>query len=58
MLPIDITGEKNDDSETKSASVEKAESSSIYSKSIKSKEASSIEKGHGKHGKMTVLDFF
>ena len=57
-LPIDITGEKNDDSETKSASVEKAESSSIYSESITSKEANIAEKGHGKHNKMIVLDFF
>ena len=56
-LPIDITGENNDDSETKSSSVEKAESSSIYSESIKSKEASIIEKGHGKHSKTTMLDF-
>ena len=56
-MPIDITGEKNDDSETKSASVKKAESSSIYSESIKSNEASIIEKGHGKHRKKTVLDF-
>ena len=56
-LPIDITGEKNDDSETKSASVEKAESSSIYSKSIKSKEATIIEKGHGKHSKKPCLIF-
>ena len=42
-LPIYITGEKNDDSKTKSASVEKAESSSIYSESIKSKELCAIE---------------
>ena len=56
-MPIDITGEKNDDSETKSASVEKAESSSIYSKSIKSKEANIVEKGHGKYSKTTILDF-
>ena len=41
-LPIDITGEKNDGSETKSASVEKAESSYIYSESIKSKEANIV----------------
>ena len=57
VLPIGRTSEKNDDSETKSASVEKAESSSIYSESIKSKEASIIEKGHGKHRKTMVLDF-
>ena len=44
-LPIDITGENKDDSETKSASVEKAESSYIYSESIKSKEAKIVEKG-------------
>ena len=56
-LPIDITGENNDDFETKSASVEKAESSSIYYESIKSKEASIIEKGHGKHSKTTMIDF-
>ena len=47
-LPIDITGENNDDSETRSSSVEKAESSSIYSESIKSKEANIVEKGHEK----------
>ena len=57
-LPIDITGEKNDDSETKSASVEKAESSSIYSESIKSKEANIVENGHEKYSKTTILDFF
>ena len=57
MLPIDITGEKNDDSETKSASVEKAESSSIYSESIKPKEENIVEKGHGKYSKTTILDF-
>ena len=56
-LPIDITGEKNDDSKTKSASVEKAESSYIYPKSINSKEANIIEKGHGKHSKATIFDF-
>ena len=56
-LPIDITGEKNDDSETNSASVEKAESSSIYSKSIKSKEANIVEKGHEKYSKTAMLDF-
>ena len=49
--------EKKDDSELESASVEKAESSNIYSKSIKSKEASIIEKGHGKQSKTTMLDF-
>ena len=57
VLPIDMTGEKNDDSETKSASVEKAESSYIYSESINSKEANIIEKGHNKHSKTTMLDF-
>ena len=56
-LAIDITGEKNDDSETKSASVEKAESSRIYSESIKSKEANIVEKGHGKYSKTAILDF-
>ena len=56
-LPINITGEKNDDSETKSASVEKAKSSSIYSESIKSKEANIVEKGHGKYSKTDILDF-
>ena len=56
-LPIDITGENNDDSETKSCSVKKAESSSIYSESIKSKEANIVEKGHGKYSKTTILDF-
>ena len=57
-LPIDITGEKNDDPETKSALAAKAKSSSIYFEPIKSKEASIIEKGHGKHSKTTMLDFF
>ena len=56
-LPIDITGEKNDYSETKSASVEKAESSYIYSESIKSKEANIVEKGHEKYNKTTIFDF-
>ena len=56
-LPIGSINEKKDDSEHQSASVEKAESSSIYSESIKSNEASIIEKGHGKHMKTTVLDF-
>ena len=56
-LPIGSINEKKDDSEHESASVEKAESSSIYSESIKSNEASIIEKGHGKHRKTTVLDF-
>ena len=56
-MPIDKIGEKNDDSETKSASVEQAESSSIYYESIKSKEASIIEKGHGKHSKTSMFDF-
>ena len=56
-LPIDITGVKKYDSEHESASVEKAESRSIYSEPIKSKEASITEKGHGKHRKTTVLDF-
>ena len=56
-LPIGSINEKKDDSEHESASVEKAESSSIYSESIKSDEASIIEKGHGKHRKTTVLDF-
>ena len=57
VLPIYITSEKNDDSETKSASVEKVESSSIYSESIKSKEANIVEKGHGKYSKTAILDF-
>ena len=57
-MPIDITGENNDDSETKSSSVEKAESSCIYSESIKSKEANIVEKGHGKYSKTSILDFF
>ena len=56
-LPIGGINEKKDDSEHESASVEKAESSSIYSESIKSKEASIIENGHGKHSKTTMLDF-
>ena len=56
-MPIDITGEKNDDSETKSASVEKAESSSKDSESIKYKEANIIEKWHGKYSKTAILDF-
>ena len=56
-LPIGKIDEKKDDSESESASVEKAESNSICSESIKSKEASIIEKGHGKHSKTTVLDF-
>ena len=56
-LPIGTINEKKDDSEHESASVEKVESSSIYSESIKSNEASIIEKGHGKHSKNTVLDF-
>ena len=57
MLPIDITSEKNDDSEIKSASVEKTESSSKDSESIKSKKANIIEKGHEKYSKTTILDF-
>ena len=56
-LPIGSINEKKDDSKHESASVEKSESSSIYSESIKSNEASIIEKGHGKHRKTTVLDF-
>ena len=56
-LPIGSINEKKDDSELESASVEKAESSSIYFESIKSKEASIIEKGHGKHSKTTMLYF-
>ena len=56
-LPIDITGKKNDDSETKSASVEKAESSSIYSESIKSKEASILRKGMASIAKQPRLIF-
>ena len=56
-MPIDITGEKNDDTETKSASVEKVKTSSIYSESIKSKKANIVEKGHGKYSKTTILDF-
>jgi len=56
-LPNGRTGEKNDDSETKSASVQKFKSSSIYFKSIKSNEASITEKGHVKHRKIAVLDF-
>ena len=56
-LPIGSINEKKDDSEHESASVEKSESSSIYSESIKSNEASITEKGHGKHRKTTVLDF-
>ena len=56
-MPIGSINEKKDDLEHKSASVEKAESSSIYSETIKSKEASIIEKGHGKHMKTVVLDF-
>ena len=56
-MPIGSINEKKDDLELETASVEKAESSSIYSKSIKSNEASIIEKGHGKHRKTTVLDF-
>ena len=43
-LPIGSINEKKDDSEYGGASVEKTESSSIYSESIKSKEASIIEK--------------
>ena len=56
-MPIDLTGENNDDSETKSASFEKADSSSIYSESIKSKEANIVEKGHGVYSKTVILDF-
>ena len=56
-LPIGSINEKKDNSELESASVEKAESSSIYSESIKSKEASIIGKGHGKHSKTTMFDF-
>ena len=56
-LPIGSINEKKDDSEHESASVEKAESSSIYSESIKSKEANIFEKGHGKYNKTTILDF-
>ena len=56
-LPIGSINEKKDDSEHESASVEKVESSSIYSEFIKSNEASIIEKGHGKHRKTTMLDF-
>ena len=44
-LPIGSINEKKDDSEHESASIEKAESSSIYFESIKSNEASIIEKG-------------
>ena len=50
-LPIVITGEKNDDSKTKSASVEKAESSSIYLESINPKRQASLRKGMASIGK-------
>ena len=56
-LPIGSINEKKDDSEHENASVEKAESSSLYSESIKPKAARIIEKGHGQHSKTTVLDF-
>ena len=56
-LPIGRINEKKDDSEHEGASVEKAESSSLYSESIKPKAANIIEKGHRKHSKTTVLDF-
>ena len=56
-LPIGSINEEKDDSEHESASIEKAESSSIYFESIKSNEASIIEKGHGKHSKTTMFDF-
>ena len=56
---LQIQKDKVIDSSNKENSViRKAESSSIYSESIKSKEASIIEKGHGKHRKTTILDFF
>ena len=56
-LPIGSINEKKDDSEHKNASVEKAESSSIYSESINSKDANIVVKGHGKYSKTTILDF-
>ena len=56
---LQIKKDKVIDSGNKENSViRKAKSSSIYSESIKSKEASIIEKGHGKHIKMAMLDFF
>ena len=56
-LPIDITDENIHDPETKSASVEKAESSSIYSESIKSKEANIFEKGRESIARQPYLIF-
>ena len=56
-LPIGSTNENKDDSEYESASVKKAESSSIYFEFIKSKETCIIENEHGERSKMTMRFF-
>ena len=57
-LPIGRVNKNKVDSKSESASVEKSESNTIPSESIRTKAASFVKKGHDKHRKTVVLDFY